>query len=129
MVHYPTCILKIGPLLQRRCMRYETKHNFLKKTIKNLQKCHLNIGNETPSQIAYNWQTFDPNRVMISPGKMLSLNLINWGCEIAETLQVPIDTKVLNVRWAKPHMNRPNLVVGHKVQCAVSFSTNLSYCF
>ena len=66
---------------------------------------------------------------MICPGKMLSLNLINWGCEIAETLQVPIDTKVLNVRWAKPHMNRLNVVVGHKVQCAVSFSQNLSCCF
>ena len=28
MVHYPTCILKIGPLLHSWCMRYEAKHNF-----------------------------------------------------------------------------------------------------
>lgn len=31
MVHYPTCMLKIGPVLHSWCMRYEAKHNFFKK--------------------------------------------------------------------------------------------------
>lgn len=56
---------------------------------------------------------------MIGPGKMLSLNVMDWGCEKAETLRVPIDTKVLNVRWAKHHGNmyRSGLAVCLKVHC------------
>ena len=29
MVHYPTCILEIGPLLHTWCMRYEAKHIYI----------------------------------------------------------------------------------------------------
>lgn len=56
---------------------------------------------------------------MIGPAKMLFLNVMDWGCEIAETLQVLIDTKVLHARWAKHHGNmyRPGLVVCVKVHC------------
>lgn len=56
------------------------------------------------------WQTFNTNRVMIGPGKMLSLNMVDWGCKMAEILQVPIDTMVLNVKWAKHHGNMYRLV-------------------
>lgn len=73
------------------------------------------------SHIAYSWQTFDPNRVIFGPSKMLSLHVIEWGCEITETLQIPIDTKVLNARWAKHHGNmyRSSLVVCVKVQSEI----------
>lgn len=119
MVHYPTCILKIGPLLHTWCMRYEAKHNFFKKQLKSFKNLTKTLAKKHQSQIAYNWQTFDPNRVMVGPGTMLSLNRMDWGSEIAETLQVPTDTKVLNVRWAKHHGNmyRKGLVVCLKVHC------------
>ena len=57
-------------------------------------------------------------RVIFGPSKMLSLHVIEWGCEIAETLQIPIDNKVLKARWAKHHGNmyRSSLVVCVKVQ-------------
>lgn len=34
IVHYPTCIRKIGPILHSWCMRYEAKHNFFKNNKK-----------------------------------------------------------------------------------------------
>ena len=48
---------------------------------------------------------------------MVALNMMDRGCEIAEALQVSIDTKGLDVRWAKHHGNmyRPGLVVCLKV--------------
>ena len=30
-VHYPTCMKMVGPMCRMTCMRYEAKHNFLKK--------------------------------------------------------------------------------------------------
>ena len=50
---------------------------------------------------------------------MLSLQVMKWGYEMAETLQVPVDTKVLNVRWAKHNgtVYRPGLVVCVRVHC------------
>lgn len=54
---------------------------------------------------------------MLGPSKMVALNMIDRSCQIADTLQVPIDTKMLYVRWAKYHGNmyRPGLVVCLKV--------------
>ena len=56
---------------------------------------------------------------MIGPGTMLSLNVMDWACEIAESLQIPINTKVLKVRWVKHHGNVycAGLVVCLKVHC------------
>ena len=69
------------------------------------------------SHIAHSWQTFDPNRLVLGPSKMSALSVMDRGCEIADTLQVPIDTMVLDVKWAKHNGNLycPGLVVCLKV--------------
>lgn len=37
MLHYPCCIRKIGPLLHVWCMRFEAKHNFFTRSVKNFK--------------------------------------------------------------------------------------------
>ena len=117
MVHYPTCIRKIGPLVHIWCMRYEAKHNFFKKQLKSFKNVTKTLAKKHQSQIAYSWQTYDPNRLVLGPSKMVAINTMDRGREIANTLQVPIDTKVLDVKWAKHlgNMYRPGLVVCLKV--------------
>ena len=69
--------------------------------------------------MANKWQTLDPSRVTTGPVKILSFQVMEWGYEMTEMLQVPVDTKVLNVRWAKPNgtVYRPGLVVCVRVHC------------
>lgn len=44
LIHYPRCIQKIGPVLHSWCMRYEGKHNFLKKQLKSFKNYYQNAG-------------------------------------------------------------------------------------
>ena len=119
MVHYPLCIKKIGPLLHTWCMCYEAKHNFFQKQVNSFQNITKTLARKHQKQMAYKWQTFDPSRVTTGPGKMLSLQVMKWVYEMAEMLQVPVDTKVLNVRWAKDNgtVYCPRLVVCVRVHC------------
>lgn len=119
MVHYPTCILKIGPILHTWCMRYEAKHNFFKKQVKSFKNITKTLAKKHQIQMAYKWATFDPNRVTTGPGKMLALQAMDWGYEMAEVLQVPVETNVLTVRWAKHSgiVYRSGLVVCVTVHC------------
>jgi len=50
---------------------------------------------------------------------MLPLNALDLGCEVAGTLQLPTDTEVFKVRWAKHHRNmyHADSVVCVKVHC------------
>lgn len=124
MVHYPTCIRKTGPLLHSWCMRYEAKHNFFKKQLKSFKNVTKTLALKHQSHIAFSWLTFDPKRLTIGPGQMMPLNALDWGCEIAETLQLPINTRVLNVKWAKHHghVYRAGLVVCKEVDCEMPVS-------
>lgn len=63
MVHYATCIRKIGPLLHTWCMRYEAKHNFFKKQLKSFKNITKTLAKKHQSQVAYSWQTFQPDRL------------------------------------------------------------------
>lgn len=119
MVHYPTCILKIGPILHTWCMRYEAKHNFFKKRVNSFKNITKTLAKKHQTQMAYKWRTFDPNRVTTGPGKMLALQAMDLGYEMAEVLQVPVETKVLTVRWAKRSgiVYRSGLVVCVTVHC------------
>lgn len=100
-------------------MHYEAKHNFFKKRVNSFKNITKTLARKHQTQMAYKWQTFDPSRVTTGPGKMLSLQVMEWGYEMAEMLQVPVDTKVLNVRWAKHSgtVYRPGLVVCVRVHC------------
>lgn len=113
MVHYPMCIRKIGPLLHTWCMRYEAKHNVFKKQLKSFKNITKTLAKKHQCQMAYLWQTFDPNELKMGPGKMVSLNEMKFGGKVAEKLEVPVRARVLKVKWAKVNgrMFRPELAV------------------
>lgn len=117
MVHYPTCIQKIGPILHCWSMRYEAKHNFFKRQLKSFKNVTKTLAKKHQSQMAWAWRTFDPSRLVLGPSEMLPLNAMDFGSEAAVLLQVPSCTNVLNVKWAKYHGNmyRPGLVVCYAV--------------
>lgn len=48
MVHYPSCMQKIGPLIHCWCMRYEAKHNFFKKQLKSFKNITKTLAKKTP---------------------------------------------------------------------------------
>ncbi|KAG5271297.1 hypothetical protein AALO_G00178160 [Alosa alosa] len=113
MVHYPQCIRKIGPLLHTWCMRYEAKHNIFKKQLKSFKNITKTLAKKHQCQMAYLWQSLDPNELKMGPGKMVSLNEMEVGVEVAEKFEVPVRTKVLKVKWAKRNgaVFRPGLAV------------------
>nr|XP_021323512.1 uncharacterized protein LOC108180038 [Danio rerio] len=101
MVHYPTCMQKIGPVLHCWFMCYEGKHNVFKKQLKNFKNITKTLAKKHQCQMAYIWQTFDPNYVKLGPDKMVPLNEMEVSVEMAEKLNVPLWTKVLSVKWVK----------------------------
>ena len=42
MVHYPSCLLKSGPLVRYWCMRFEARHNLVKE-LARITRCYKNI--------------------------------------------------------------------------------------
>lgn len=118
MVHYPSCMQKIGPLIHCWCMRYESKHGVFKKQLKSFKNITKTLAKKHQCQMAYIWQTFDPNAMKFGPGKTVSLNEMEAGAEMAGKLDVPLWTKVLNVKWVKCCGNtyRSRLAVCVRVQ-------------
>ncbi len=118
MVHYPSCMQKIGPLIHCWCMRYEAKHNVFKKQLKSFKNITKTLAKKHQYQMAYIWQTFDPNAMKFGPGKMVPLNEMEVGTEMAGKLNVSTWTKVLNVKWVKHCGNtyRSGLAVCVQVQ-------------
>lgn len=118
MVHYPSCMQKIGPLIHCWCMRYEAKHNVFKKQLKSFKNITKTLAKKHQCQMAYIWQTFDPNAMKFGPGKMVPLNEMEVGAEMAGKLNVSTWTKVLNVKWVKHCGNtyRSGLAVCVQVQ-------------
>ncbi len=118
MVHYPSCMQKIGPLIHCWCMRYEAKYNVFKKQLKSFKNITKTLAKKHHCQMAYIWQTFDPNAMKFGPGKMVLLNEMEVGAEMAGKLNVSTWTKVLNVKWVKHCGNtyRSGLAVCVQVQ-------------
>ena len=75
-------------------MRYEAKHNFFKKQLKSFKNVTKTLAKKHQSHVAYIWQTFDPNRLVIGPSKMVALNVMDRGCVIAYSSGT--NTKVLD---------------------------------
>lgn len=50
MVHYPTCILKIGPFLHSWCTRYEAKQDFFKKQLKSFKNVTKTLAEKPKSK-------------------------------------------------------------------------------
>lgn len=58
MIHYPRCIRKIGPLIHVWCMRFEGKHNFFKRSVKNFKNLTKTLVKKHQTQLAFHWKIF-----------------------------------------------------------------------
>lgn len=58
MIHYPRCIRKIGPLIHMWCMRFEGKHRFFKKSVKNFKNITKTLAKKHQNQLTFNFKNF-----------------------------------------------------------------------
>lgn len=88
-------------------------NNVFKKQLKSFKNITKTLAKKHQCQMAYLWQTFDPNDMKMGPGKMVSLNEMKCSGKVAEKLEVPVRSRVLKVKWAKVNgrIFRPELAV------------------
>ncbi|KAK0153147.1 hypothetical protein N1851_005164 [Merluccius polli] len=67
MIHYPRCIRKIGPLLHMWCMRFEGKHNFFKRSVKNFKNITKTLAKRHQNQLAFHFEGFHFKRFQFGP--------------------------------------------------------------
>lgn len=67
MIHYPRCIRKIGPLIHMWCMRFEGKHNFFKKSVKNIKNITKTLVKKHQIQLAFHVENFYFKRLQFGP--------------------------------------------------------------
>ena len=106
MIHYPSSIRKIGPLLYVWCMRYEAKHKMFKDYFKNFKNITKSLAKRHQMAIAYHWETFTLKQKEYGPMKSFSLrdeNVVN--SEMCEMLlskmfsqQVGLKSMVLSTK-------------------------------
>lgn len=69
MLHYPSCIRKIGPIIHMWSMRGEAKHRVFKSTLKNFKNITVSLAKKHQMSIAYKWETSPLNHVEYGPLK------------------------------------------------------------
>ncbi|XP_038137605.1 uncharacterized protein LOC119781269 [Cyprinodon tularosa] len=69
MLHYPSCIRRIGPLIHMWSMRFEAKHRVFKNTLKNFKNITVSPAKKHQMLIAYNWETSPLNHIEYGPLK------------------------------------------------------------
>ncbi|KAM4531403.1 uncharacterized protein PAE49_023617 [Odontesthes bonariensis] len=99
MIHYPSSIRKIGPLLYVWCMRYEAKHKMFKDYFKNFKNKTKSLAKRHQMAIAYHWETFTLKQKEYGPMKSFSLrdeNVVN-----SEMCEMLLSKDVFSTSWVK----------------------------
>lgn len=101
LVHYPSCIRKIGPILHVWCMRFEAKHNFFKRSVKNFKNVTKTMVNAHQSHMAFNWEKFDFERFEQGPVHIERVSNLE-GCEvICQFLKLSSHFEAHTTSWVK----------------------------
>ncbi len=98
MIHYPRCIRKVGPLIHMWCMRYEGKHNFFKKSVKNFKNITKTLAKKHQHQLAFHWESFYFKRFQFGPFNEVSTCTLEGNELLTETWNVPT---VSTTTWVK----------------------------
>ena len=67
MIHYPSCIRKIGLLMHMWCMRFEGKHTFFKTSVKNFKDITKTLAKRHQNQLAFHFENFYFKRFQFGP--------------------------------------------------------------
>lgn len=101
MIHYPQCIKEIGPLIHMWCMRFEAKHNSLKKSVKNFKNFTKSLVNQHQLQLAFYYENYHFRRFQIGPLKVKSIDSLEGGELLCQTLHFDPCTDVSTARWVR----------------------------
>ncbi|KAL2078827.1 hypothetical protein ACEWY4_006697 [Coilia grayii] len=103
MIHYPRCIKNIGPLIHMWCMRYEGKHNFFKRQLKCYKNLTLSLAKKHQNHIAYHWETFAKERLVVGPGKEIPISSLSASEQLALKMNVSLTSSIFSVKWVKSY--------------------------
>lgn len=103
MIHYPRCIRQIGPILHTWCMRYEAKHHFFKQQLKSFKNIPKTLATKHQNYMAMYHETFRKERLILGPGKTVTLHELKQGAAIAAKFGTVLSTSVYSARWIKCH--------------------------
>lgn len=101
LVHYPNCIRKIGPILHVWCMRFEAKHNFFKRSVKNFKNVTKTMVSAHQSHMAFNWESFNFERFTHGPIHVERLSSLEGYEVICQTLNLSSNVDVHITNWIK----------------------------
>lgn len=98
MIHYPSCIRRIGPLIHIWCMRFEGKHNFFKKSVKNFKNIAKTLVKKHQAQLAFHFENFYFQRLQFGPISEVLVSSIEGGEVLNEAFDV---LSVSTTSWVK----------------------------
>jgi len=101
MIHYPRCIRKIGPLLHVWCMRFEAKHNFFKRSVKNFKNITKTLVKRHQRQLAYHWENLNFQRFEFGPVRKEVIDSLECGEALIAMLNVNAYSDVSTTNWVK----------------------------
>ncbi len=101
MLHYPRCIRKIGPLLHVWCMRFEAKHRYFKKSIKNFKHITKTLVKQHQRHLAQEYETYAFKRLQVGPMKTISIYYLEGGDFLKETLNLEPLSCISTTKWVK----------------------------
>ena len=108
MVHYPTCLRKIGPLIHVWCMRYEAKHEYFSRVadaVRNYKNICKSLAKRHQVMQAYHFLARKPLEAFeVRPGKQtdvlgLTNDYIHLVMEKIPTLE--FSTQLYDSNWVK----------------------------
>ena len=119
MIHYPRSMRNIGPILHTWCMRYEAKHNFFKQQLKSYKNITKTLAKKHQSYMAMYQESFTKERLTLGPGKMVTLDELKQGSEMAVKFQTVLSTTVFSAKWIKYHGTeyRRDFIICTEVAC------------
>ncbi|XP_032413320.1 uncharacterized protein LOC116730938 [Xiphophorus hellerii] len=116
MIHYPSSIRKIGPLLHMWSMRFEAKHKMFIEYFKNFKNITKSLAKKHQMATAYHWETISIKENEHGPLKPFSLkdeDVVN-----KEMLQMISSGDVFSTSWVRVEgvEYRPGLAVCSTIQ-------------
>ncbi|KAK2843712.1 hypothetical protein Q7C36_011927 [Tachysurus vachellii] len=100
VLHYPSCIRKIGPLIHMWSMRFEAKHRVFKSTLKNFKNITVSLAKKHQMSIAPNWETSPLNHVEYGPLKTFNVDNEENGEMFAQALP-DVAKDIFSTNWVK----------------------------
>ena len=88
MIHYSSCIRKVGPLIHMWCMRFEGKHNFSKKSVKNFKNITKTLVRKHQNQLAFHFENFYFKRLQFGPITEVLVSSLEGSEVLNETFDV-----------------------------------------